>query len=207
MQVSTLWIVRHTLPQGGEGRCCGRHDLPLSAEGIQHAKALAQQFAGQSIARVYSSGLSRALETARILAEPHGLTVSIVETLAEIHFGDLEGLTYEETEERYPEVFRSWMERPAETHFPNGESFAQMRSRVLSSWDSLVRRHQNECIVVVAHAGVIRTIIGNVLGLPDDHVFRLAQRYGAINRISYFDESAVVELMNGTDVPKPDLHI
>jgi alpha-ribazole phosphatase/probable phosphoglycerate mutase len=150
---------------------------------------------------VYSSGLSRASETARILAEQHGLSVSIVESLAEIHFGDLEGLTYEEIEERYPKVFRSWMERPLETHFPNGESFAQMRARVLPAMNSLLRRHENECIVVVAHAGVIRTIIGNVLQLPDDHIFRLAQRYGAINRISYFDGRAVLELMNGTTVP------
>jgi alpha-ribazole phosphatase len=202
MQCTTLWLVRHTLPEGGEGRCYGRYDLPLSAEGVQHAKALAHQFEGQSITHVYSSGLSRAAETARILAEPHGLAVSVVDSLAELHFGDLEGLTNAEIEERYPQVFRSWMERPLETHFPNGESFAQMRARVLPAMNSLLSRHENECIIVVAHAGVIRTVLGNVLGLPDDHIFRLAQRYGAINRIHYFDDnSAVVDLMNGTSLP------
>src|SRR3989442_12202645 len=127
MQPTTVWLVRHAVSDGIDGRCCGRYDVHLSAEGILQAKVIAKQLAEEEISHVYSSSLSRAVETARILAESHGLPGQIVEALGEMNFGDLEGLTYEEIEKRYPDVFRSWMKQPTETQFPNGESFPKMR--------------------------------------------------------------------------------
>jgi alpha-ribazole phosphatase/probable phosphoglycerate mutase len=131
------------------------------------------------------------------MAEPHGLRVCSLEGLAEIHFGDIEGLTYHDIEQRFPAVFRSWMDQPTETKFPNGESFAEMRARVLAVLASLLSRHAGESIAVVTHAGVIRVLLGQALSIPDTHIFRLAQREGAVNRIDYFEHGAVVELLNG----------
>src|SRR5262245_21580783 len=131
-QPTTVWLVRHALPEGNNGRCYGRLDVPLSPDGIAQAQRIANQLVHEPIAHVYSSGLRRAIETARILAEPHSLTVQIMDDLREIDFGDLEGMTYEEIEKRYPDVFQSWMEHPTETQFPNGESFNQMRARALN---------------------------------------------------------------------------
>jgi alpha-ribazole phosphatase/probable phosphoglycerate mutase len=195
-QPTTVWLVRHALPDGVEGRCYGRYDARLSAEGIGQARELAQRMAHEPLSQIYSSTLRRALETAQILAEPHRLPVQRLDEFIEIHFGDFEGLTYEEIQTRYPDIFRLWMERPAETKFPNGESFSDLRKRVLGALESLLERHRKESFVVVSHAGVIRLIIAEVLGLPDQRIFRLAQRPAAINRISYFDHGAVLELMN-----------
>jgi alpha-ribazole phosphatase len=196
MQRTTVWLVRHALPDGNNGRCYGRLDLRLSPDGILQAKNIANQLARESISCVYSSCLSRAVETARILAEPHSLSVQTIDDFAEIDFGDLEGLTYEEIERRYPDIFQSWMKHPTKTHFPNGESFHQMRTRALAALGDVLRRHRNQTIAIVSHAGVIRTVLGRALAIPDDHIFRLGQRYGAINKIDYFDDDPVVELMN-----------
>jgi broad specificity phosphatase PhoE len=169
----------------------------LSEQGVQQAHDAARALAGEAIAHIYSSKLSRAVETARILAKPHGLAVQTIADLAELHFGDLEGLSYDEIETRYPEVFRSWMSTPTETEFPNGESFAQMRARVLPAMDDLIARHQNESILVVSHAGPIRVLLGAALGMPDDLIFRLEQKHAGINRIYYADAGPVVQLVNG----------
>src|SRR5207247_1287191 len=128
---------------------------------------------------------------------PHDLPVDTMEALTELHFGDLEGLTYEEIQTRYPEIFLSWMERPTETQFPNGETFQEMRRRVLGALDLLLARHPKKSIAIVAHKGVIRLLVAQALSIPDAQIFRIAQRDAAINRIDYFDYGAIVELVNG----------
>jgi alpha-ribazole phosphatase/probable phosphoglycerate mutase len=130
------------------------------------------------------------------VAEPHSLPVQPMEELAEIHFGDLEGLTYTEIEVRYPDLFESWINRPEQTRFPNGESFAEMRTRVLRAQDLLLARHSGEHIAVVTHAGVIRLLLCEALSIPARLMFRLAQRYASINRIEYFPHGPIVQLMN-----------
>jgi len=194
---TTIWLIRHGLTDGADDRCCGRYDVRLSADGIRQAKAIATRLARESIANVYSSHLSRAVETARIVVEPHGLPFRTLDELAEMNFGDLEGLRYEEIQQRYPDIFHSWMTRPTETRFPNGESFTQMKARVLRALDLLLYRHRNQSIAIITHAGVIRLMLAQALCIPDNQIFRLEQGYGAINRIEYFDHGPVVQLMNG----------
>jgi alpha-ribazole phosphatase len=195
--VTTVWIMRHGEADGMNGRCCGRYDAPLSVEGVEQAKRVAAQLARESISHMYSSNLQRAFKTAQIVAEPHGLAVETIEELAEMNFGDLEGMTYEEAEQRFPAVFQSWMTRPTETQFPNGESFHQMNERVLGAFDSLLHHHRNQSIGIVAHAGVNRIVLRRALSIPGDEMFRLAQKHCAINRVRYVEEAPIVELING----------
>jgi alpha-ribazole phosphatase/probable phosphoglycerate mutase len=194
---TTVWLVRHASAAGTDGRCCGRLDVPLSPEGIVQARETAARLAQEKIAAVYSSGLRRALETGQMLADALQLDVTVLETLAEIDFGDFEGMTFEEIQRRYPEAFERWMTQPTNTRFPNGESFADMRDRVSRAVDPLLRRHRNESIAIVSHSGVIRFVIGRALSMPADQIFRLAQRHCAINRIKFTEEGPIVELMNG----------
>jgi len=194
---TTIWLIRHGLTDGADGRCCGIYDIPLSVGGIEQAKTIAKRLVHEPISHVYSSPLSRALQTARIVVEPHGLPVQIINDLVEMNFGDLEGLTFDAIQQSYPDVFQSWMTKPTATRFPNGESFAQMTARVLGVLDRLLSRHSKQSIVIVTHAGVIRLMLARALSLADKDIFRLAQDYGAINRIKYFEYGPVVELMNG----------
>src|SRR5262245_9658495 len=187
MNSTTLWLVRHGEAEGVSNRCCGHLDPRLSAAGVLQANAVAHRLADETISKVYASTSSRAVETAQILAQPHGLSVQTIADLREMHFGDLEGLTYDEIERGWPDIFQSWMSRPTETQFPNGESFGQMRKRVLEALDSLLKSQKNEAIVVVTHSGVIRAILGSLLSIPDREIFRLGQKHGALNRVHYSD--------------------
>jgi alpha-ribazole phosphatase/probable phosphoglycerate mutase len=99
------------------------------------------------------------------------------------------------------------MNRPTETRFPNGEDFQEMRQRVLAGLDEVLTRQSKKTIAIVAHGGVNRVILARVLSIPDSQIFRLAQRYAAVNRIDYFENGATVELINGLFPAASEVHV
>jgi alpha-ribazole phosphatase len=194
---TTVWLIRHGIPEGMEGRCYGQYDVGLSSEGFRQAESAAKRIQKETITRILSSPLRRAVETAQVFAKHHQLDVQVIDGFSEIHFGDLEGLQYEEIQTRYPSVFESWMTRPTETQFPNGETFEQLRTRVLRTLDTILSDHVGESIAAITHSGVIRLLLAHALSIPYAEMFRLAQNYGAINRIDYSQHGAFVQLVNG----------
>ena len=88
------------------------------------------------------------------------------------------------------------METPTEVRFPHGESFPIMQARVTRALAALRERHAGECIAVVAHGGVIRIALAEALNMPSAAIFRIGQRFAAINLIRYLDGHPIVELVN-----------
>jgi alpha-ribazole phosphatase len=194
---TTVWLIRHAATESMEGRCYGWHDVPLSQDGINQARNLARRLARNRLDAMYTSPLRRARETARILAEPHDVSVQIIQELAEIHFGDFEGLSYEEIQVRFPEIYQQWMDQPTVVRFPNGEDFPGLQRRTLAALNSILTSNIGKSVAAVAHAGVVRILLADALGIPNSHIFRLAQDYAAVNRIDYTDDGATVKLING----------
>jgi broad specificity phosphatase PhoE len=85
------------------------------------------------------------VESARILASFHSCGCREDAGLCEIDFGDFEGLTCDEIAERYPVLYRQWMESPTEVQFPNGESFVLMR-RVLPAFEAIREGHEGRTV-------------------------------------------------------------
>jgi broad specificity phosphatase PhoE len=192
-----LVLVRHAEPHASvEGRCYGRLDVPLSAEGKATGEALAAALEPVALAEVYSSPLRRALETARPIAGSHGLVPVPHEGFRELDFGELEGQRYEEIAALRPELFHAWMTAPASVQFPNGESFSDLRVRALAAAEDLRRRHRGDTFVVVAHGGVTRAILADALGLPDRDLFTIEQSYGAVSVVDWRGASPVVRSIN-----------
>jgi 2,3-bisphosphoglycerate-dependent phosphoglycerate mutase len=200
MSVTTrVVLVRHAEPhESTEGRCYGRLDVPLSAGGRATAEAVAAALEPVALARVYSSPLRRALETATPIARTHGLVPIPHEGLRELDFGELEGQRYEEIAARSSELFRAWMTAPASVRFPGGESFSDLRARALAAAEELRRRHRGDVFALVAHGGVTRTILADALGVPARALFRIEQSYGAVSVVDWLGESPVVRSMNVT---------
>jgi alpha-ribazole phosphatase/probable phosphoglycerate mutase len=116
--------------------------------------------------------------------------------LREIDFGDFEGLPYDEIAARYPGLYRQWMEAPTEVRFPNGESFGEMRSRVLGAFDVIRCEREGQTIAMVGHGGVNRILIAWALQIPDQCLFRVAQDYAAVNLLEIADGIPSVKLVN-----------
>jgi alpha-ribazole phosphatase len=196
MTITRLWLIRHGEPEESvRQRCYGSLDVGLSARGQEQMADVAQHLSAEPIARVYSSPRSRALDGARAIA---GSTrhVEVLADLREIDFGAFEGLAYDEIAARYPQIYNSWMDHPTEVEFPGGESYAVMRVRVLHALDHMLRASKGETVAVVTHGGVIRALIAWALGVPDEHIFSIGQRHGAVNLLRVTDGTPVVDLLN-----------
>jgi alpha-ribazole phosphatase len=195
--MTRVWLIRHGEPaEELRNRCYGSLDAGLSQRGRAQMAEIAQYLKLETIAAVYTSPSSRALDSARIIAAERSCRFEIVKDLREIHFGDFEGLPYAEIASRYPDLYRQWMEKPTEVKFPNGESFAEMRVRIFRAFEEIHRESNGQTIAIVSHGGVNRILVGWALGMPDHCIFRLAQDYAAINLLQFEEGLPIVRLLN-----------
>jgi alpha-ribazole phosphatase/probable phosphoglycerate mutase len=193
--MTRVWLIRHGKPMDrAKNRCYGKLDIGLSEEGRLQMAKVAEYLAATPPDVVYASPLSRATESAAILGD-----FQVEEKLAEIDFGDFEGLLYDEIAVKYPALYRRWMETPTKVRFPNGECFAEMKARVLGAFQFLLARHDGESMALVSHGGVNRIIIAWALQMPDHCLFRLAQPYAAINLLEFYDGVPTLRLMAQAD--------
>jgi len=144
-----------------EKRIQGHTDIPLNETG--RAQALAMAFNA-----VYSSDLTRALETARVLAQREDLEVKCLPQLRERHFGLFQGLTAAEGAERYPQAYAHYVARDLDYDFGTGESLRGFAGRVSEAIDWLVRHHGGQTIAAVSHSGVLDVIYRRATGRPLD---------------------------------------
>jgi alpha-ribazole phosphatase len=195
--MTRFWLIRHGEPvEDARQRCYGSLDVGLSDNGRAQMGQVAEYLKAEPLAVIYTSPRSRSVESAHILAAVQSCPVAVVPDLREIDFGDFEGLRYEEIEARYPDVYRQWMETPTEVRFPNGETFSEMRGRILSAFETIQREREGQTVAIVSHGGVNRILIAWALQMPDNCLFRLAQDYAAINLLSFADGIPSVELVN-----------
>jgi len=186
-----MMLLRHGEPEAAaRGRCYGELDVALSPEG----RAQAERRKLPPLEAVYSSPRRRAVETAELAAP--GQRIAIEPALREIDFGRFEGLTYDQVAEKFPALYRQWMERPTEVTFPDGESWAGVRSRV-RQFAARVREQHSGTILVVAHGGPLRALLAEALGLPDAHIFRLDQSYAGLSIIDWIEGVPLVRQVNG----------
>jgi broad specificity phosphatase PhoE len=161
-----LVLVRHGATDWNiQGRCQGSTDRELSETGVRQAEAVAANLSQNKISAVYSSGLIRARRTAQFISRPHGLPVRIENDVRELDHGALEGLTFNEIKEQYPDFIRKWRTEPAELQVPGGERLSDVQQRALAGLQRIAGRHEeNDTIVVVSHNFPILGIICHITG-------------------------------------------
>jgi 2,3-bisphosphoglycerate-dependent phosphoglycerate mutase len=145
-----LWLVRHgETTWNAVGRWQGHADAPLSENGIAQAHRLAARISGQRFDAVISSDLSRASDTARIVAAKlEGAPNVILEPLwREIDVGDLSGITYEDSLSRG--LHHRFM--PFDQRHPNGESSADLAARASQAIDGLKLERMGQHVIVFSH--------------------------------------------------------
>lgn len=193
-----IFLIRHgeTL-WNAEMKFQGHTDVPLSAGGLEQAKALAGRLKGQDLAAVYASDLSRAVETAGQLAVPRGLEVQKLPALREMNFGDWEGLTFKEINDRYGELLKLWWSDPLSVRVPGGESLSELAVRVTGAVKEIVASHPGGQVAVVCHGGPVRSLAATVLGMDLNQYWRIRQDNAALNIIDFSAwDRGIVALLN-----------
>jgi broad specificity phosphatase PhoE len=154
----------------------------LNETGLAQAEATGKRVARtwQPVA-IYTSPLSRSVKTAQAIAKHYDLSVQILPDLADIDYGDWQGLTPEEARQSWPEEIENWYQHPDRAHIPGGETLAELRQRAMNLVHQLVKKHPGDTIVLVGHTVINRIILLGVLGLGNDRFWHLRQDTCAIN--------------------------
>jgi broad specificity phosphatase PhoE len=164
--MTRILLVRHGATEWNlEKRAQGQADIALTDVGKEQAHHLVRVLQDYKVDAVYSSDLSRAVDTARPLAEARDLDVELDPNLREIDQGEWTGLTTDEIRERWPD---RWGPARHYSTRPGGESPDQVRKRGLGAMRRIVEKHPDGCVVLVSHGGTIRWILAEAMGY-DDH--------------------------------------
>ncbi len=193
-------LVRHGQTEWNRvERFRGRADVPLNDVGLAQAAAAGRRVAAEWQPRaVYTSPLSRAVATAEAIAAHFDLPVIPLDGLADIDYGDWQGLTPEEARVRWPDLVHAWYAAPATVQIPGGESLADLRERAMVALRALASAHADETIVLVSHTVVNRVILLAILGLSNDRFWRLRQDNCAINVFEAEGGDFTLAAMNDT---------
>ncbi len=194
-----IYLFRHG-ETANAGQVCfnGHFDVDLSERGKEQFHLISQSLKGHPLNFVYSSDLKRTALCAEIIAKPHGLKPIAYPELRELSFGEWEGLSVKEVNEKYPDQLDERLKDIEGFKVKGGETFHQLQDRVIPKFEEIVSRHSEGALAIVAHGGVNRIILAHLLGIPMQNIFRIQQEYGACNILQFYDDSAVAELIGGS---------
>lgn len=180
-----LYAVRHGETEWNRDHIAQGHlDSPLTELGHEQAARSAKALVGLGIEFIYSSDLGRALRTAAIIGKILGLKIRKDERLRERALGVMQGLTWEQFAEKHPEDYAAFNSRDPECVMPGGESARELMERTVQAAESYAGNHPGQCVLVVAHGGVVKSYFHHALGIPLEEPRRYSLFNAAINRFS-----------------------
>ena len=198
--VARLLLVRHGETElNSAERYWGQSDIKLSTLGLRQAERLRDRLAAQKIDVIYSSDLQRAWATAKTIASRHQLDVITCTELREINFGKIEGLNFEEISQLFPEFAAKWKaRRSTNIEFPGGESLDQLHSRVGNFVSRLKQHKAEETVLVVAHAGVLRSLICQLMAIELRYIYQIRLDLASLSILETHPTGAILTLLNDT---------
>ena len=173
--MTEIWLVRHGQTDGNVNRIIqGQLDIPLNETGIAQAEAMAEQLADTHFAAIYSSDLSRAMQTASIIARQRELPVVADARLREIRQGVWEGLPFDQVKDKIKPGFSP---NPLDIITPRAEgaeSLAEVLTRMVSAANEYSDLHAGERILFLSHglssAALYCFVNGIALDTTDQHI-------------------------------------
>jgi alpha-ribazole phosphatase len=195
--MSRLLLIRHGETEyNSSERYWGSTDVLLGPAGLSQAEKLRERLASERIDVIYSSPLKRAQLTAHTIAERHQVRIVPCPEIKEIDFGRIEGLNFKEVHDRFPEVHRLWIEKSPDMAYPGGESLMQLEDRVKDFVRRLKPHGQDETILVVAHSGVLRTLVCQLLEMDMRHRWSFRIDLASLSIVETYPLGSILTLLN-----------
>lgn len=195
--VTSIIFVRHGhTMQTEQGKLYNDHRALLTERGKAQAAALAFWLGKESPELLLSSTADRVTGTAETIAAALGLPIQLLPGLDEQSVGEWEGRSYLEIKKSEPDVYKKWCEDPIRNRAPGGESILDVFERVKRDIGNLILENQGKKIVLVTHAGVLRSALVDALGMPIDNFWRLAVPTGSVSKIDYSANFATLQFMS-----------
>jgi len=188
-----LLVIRHgQTAWNANARIQGHTDIALDGMGEWQAERLAQALGDADLQAVYTSDLARAHQTAAPLAACLGLRATPYSGLRERAFGEFEGLSFAQIEQRWPEQAARWRRRDPDFGAPGGEVLRDFRQRVVASVTRLALAHRGQGIALVTHGGVLDLLYREATRLALDAPRTWQVANASINRLLHSDAGLVL---------------
>ena len=201
--MSRVYLVRHGQTAWNVGEIFrGRADIPLDETGKGEVHLAGETLKDETLHAVYSSPLSRSMETAENIAKFHDISVTPLDAIIDISYGEWEGLGNQEVQQKYPELHTLWLSEPHKVLFPGGESLDEVRSRTMAAMEDLLLKHQDENFALVAHRVPNKVICCALLGLDNSHFWRIQQDTACTNLFVYRNGQWIISYLNDTSYLK-----
>lgn len=193
-----IYLIRHgQVAWNARSAYVGSTDIPLNDTGRAQAERLARRLERDDISAIYASDLSRARETAEIVAERLDLSVVLMPALRELDYGEWEGMPEVKVPKRYPELFEAWRADPAQVSTPGGETVQELADRAYPAFCGIAEQHADENVAVVGHKCTNRVLLCRILGIDINRYRQVGQGNAALNIIERRkDGRLVVEQIN-----------
>ncbi len=198
-----IMLIRHPeIEDAKQLKYFGITDVALSEQGYKQAERLAEFLSNKQVKTVYSSHLHRAKHTAQLVADKLNLPLNVTPELREVNFGRWEGNSYQEMIDNDEGLYQAWLGMSPEFRFPEGESLGEFYQRVTKEYERILADNNDtqdgELIVIVAHGGVIKLLLADLLGIEWGKVNSIKQDFGALNIIEHYDSHSILRQMNDT---------
>jgi broad specificity phosphatase PhoE len=163
----------------------------LNEDGRRAVEALAKTLTEHEIAAIYSSPLERAVKTAEIIAEPHGLSIEPERALIEIDTKRWEGRRRDEIYRNDP-LWEEYHTNPAGAEIPGVESIHSVQKRAVECVERLRRKHTDQTFAIVTHGEVVRVMLAYYLGLDLGNIFRIITDTPSVSVIEFHGDRPMV---------------
>jgi alpha-ribazole phosphatase len=201
--MTRLLLVRHGNTEfNNDRRFLGFSDAGLSSVGEKQVERLQEYLNGERIHAIYASDLKRTMRTADVLNSGHTIPVSSCPELREMNYGDCEGMTLDEIQERHPDVAKGCINFTPSLAFPGGDSFQEFAARTLSFLYKLEQHQQEETILIISHNGPLRVLICHFLGIGMEHWGKFRLDTASLSIIETRPRGAILNRLNDTSYLK-----
>lgn len=198
--VTTVIFVRHGHTRQTEsGQLYSDPGAVLSDRGKAQAEQIARWLVRENPDGLLSSAADRVKATAEIISRELALAVETLDDLNEQHVGLWEGRTYLDIKKSEPDAYHQWCADPIRNSPPGGESILGMFERVNARLAAVVQQFQGRKLLLVTHAGVIRSAIAGALGIPIDNFWRISIPTASVSKIDYSPSFATLHYMSVRD--------
>ena len=185
MRSTRVLLLRHAETAAPSQFHGAESDIGLGPRGFDQAEAAAPWIAALRPAAVYSSAMLRARQTAEPIARACGLALNAVPALHERRMGSLSGVAMAEGWDAYTAAMTAWKHGDLDATHTGGESFTQIRNRVIPALEALTAKHKGETIVIIAHGIVIRVVLACWLDGGPARFDRFGIDFVAVNDLSF----------------------
>ncbi len=194
-----IYLIRHTTPAVAKGICYGQTDLDVTATFKEEVNNIVPHLP-PDINNVYSSPLQRCKKLAEALFPQHN--IQLQDDLMELNCGTWEMQEWNAIPKK---EMQPWLDDFVNVVVPEGESYTQMHQRVINRFDAIAQ--QSTPAVIVAHGGVLRSILAHITHTPLKESFDIFScHYGCVVKISLEDDSYTHEMLYNVSLEGKEWH-